>query len=102
MSVDTKKSFDEFAAEYDNALHQGLSVSGENKDYFARRRIEWLRNRLGTDIARVDRVMDYGCGTGSSSRLLIEILGAKALVGTDTLPSRSVSPIRPILAGWQI
>jgi SAM-dependent methyltransferase len=86
MSVDTKKSFDEFAAEYDNALHQGLSVSGENKDYFARRRIEWLRNRLGTDIARVDRVMDYGCGTGSSSRLLIEILGAKALVGTDTSP----------------
>ena len=86
MSVYSKKSFDEFAAEYDTALNRGLSVSGENKDYFARRRIEWLRNRLRNNVARVEHVMDYGCGIGSTSPLLIEILGATALVGTDSSP----------------
>jgi SAM-dependent methyltransferase len=28
--------------------------------------------------------MDYGCGTGSSAPLLVDILGAGALVGTDS------------------
>ena len=84
MRIQSKESFDEYAAEYDNALRQGLSISGENKDYFARRRIEWLRDRLQKNLARLDHVMDYGCGTGSTSLLLIDILGAKAIVGTDT------------------
>ena len=84
MTVNFKRSFDEYAAEYDTALGQGLSVSGENKDYFARRRIEWLRDRLNMDRAVINNVMDYGCGTGSSAPLLIDILDAKALVGTDT------------------
>ena len=84
MSVKTKNSFDEFAAEYDHELAQGLSLSGESKDYFARKRIEWVRYRLDKDIARFERVMDYGCGTGSSSQELIKILGVKFLLGADT------------------
>jgi SAM-dependent methyltransferase len=83
MKIDSRESFDKYAAEYDNALSQGLSVSGETKNYFARRRIEWLRDRLQKDMACVDHIMDYGCGTGSSAPLLSEILGANALVGTD-------------------
>ncbi len=83
MNLDSKESFDQYAAEYDSALGQGLRVSGENKDYFARRRIEWLRDRLSKDLARVRHVMDYGCGTGSSSPLLVDILGAKAVIGAD-------------------
>jgi SAM-dependent methyltransferase len=83
MKIDSRESFDKYAAEYDSALSQGLSVSGETKDYFARRRIEWLRDRLQKDMAHADHVMDYGCGTGSSAPLLSEILDAKALVGTD-------------------
>lgn len=38
--------FDEYAADYDAALGQGLSVSREGKNYFARGRIAWLGNRL--------------------------------------------------------
>jgi SAM-dependent methyltransferase len=86
MRTDPNRSFDEYAAEYDTALGRGLSVSGEPKDYFARRRIEWLRNRLRNSLAQFDHVMDYGCGTGSSAPLLIDILGAGELVGTDTSP----------------
>ena len=33
-------AFDACAATYDAALNRGLSMSGESKEYFARRRIE--------------------------------------------------------------
>ena len=40
-------AFDSYAAEYDAALQQGISVSGEGKDFFARGRIAWLAKILG-------------------------------------------------------
>jgi len=83
MTIDSKRSFDDYAADYDSALSKGLSVSGENKEYFARRRIEWLRDRLKMAGAVINNVMDYGCGTGSSAPLLIDILGVRAVLGTD-------------------
>ena len=38
--------FDVYATNYDDALAQGLSVSGEDKTYFARGRVQWLRGCL--------------------------------------------------------
>ena len=38
--------FDAYAAEYDDALARGISVSGEDKDYFASGRIEWVLRLL--------------------------------------------------------
>jgi len=86
MTKIPKDTFDEYSAEYDAALGEGLSISGENKDFFARRRIEWLRDHLPVDWGAGLRVMDYGCGTASSAPLLREILGATELLGTDTSP----------------
>jgi SAM-dependent methyltransferase len=83
MTEDTRKTFDCYAADYDIALARGISVSGEKKDYFAHRRIEWLRDCLKLSSARVTRMMDFGCGTGSSSRLFFDILGIECFVGTD-------------------
>jgi len=74
--------FDDFAAEYDEALHHGVSISGENKDYFARGRVEWVRRCL-PDV-RPERILDYGCGTGGSARLLRDVFGARSVLGIDT------------------
>jgi SAM-dependent methyltransferase len=74
--------FDEFASDYDQALNQGISLSGEDKDFFARGRIEWLR-RCAPD-SRPERVLDYGCGTGTASSLFRTVLGATSVVGVDT------------------
>jgi SAM-dependent methyltransferase len=74
--------FDTFANEYDAALAQGISLSGEDKDFFARGRVEWLRQCL--DGARPRRVLDYGCGTGSTSPLLQKVLGSGSVIGVDT------------------
>ena len=73
--------FDAYAADYDAALATGLAVSGEDKLYFARGRLAWLTaclRRLGEQPAIV---MDYGCGIGSSTPLLFELLGVTAMVG---------------------
>jgi SAM-dependent methyltransferase len=83
MTEDSEKTFDAYAADYDVALARGISVSGEGKDYFAQRRIEWLRDCLKVLSTPVTTLMDFGCGTGSSARLFVDILGVEYFVGTD-------------------
>jgi SAM-dependent methyltransferase len=62
--------FDDFAEAYDKALNQGLKFTGESKEYFALERVEWVVSRLGSPAAGVERVLDFGCGTGTSSAML--------------------------------
>lgn len=83
MSDGGQKTFDAYADDYDAALARGISVSGEEKNFFAHRRIEWLRECLKPISASVTTMMDFGCGTGSSSRIFFETLGIEFFVGTD-------------------
>lgn len=83
MTEEGRHTFDLYADDYDGALARGISVSGETKDYFAQRRIEWLRDCLKLFSAPVTTLMDFGCGTGSSSPLFFDILGVERFVGTD-------------------
>jgi SAM-dependent methyltransferase len=83
MTEDGHKIFDVYAEDYDVALARGISVSGEQKDFFAQRRIEWLRDCLKVFSAPVKTLMDFGCGTGSSSPLFFDILDVEYFVGTD-------------------
>lgn len=76
--------FDDYAENYDAALNKGLSATGEAKDYFARRRVHWLLRCLRQLSEQPRFVMDYGCGDGSSSQLLREILNVESVLGADT------------------
>jgi len=76
-------AFDSYAAEYDAALEQGISVSGENKEYFARGRIVWLRRRLIELREKPEAILDFGCGTGTASQFFRELLGPQRIVGVD-------------------
>jgi len=82
----TNNIFDGYADDYDAALAEGISVSGEDKDYFVRGRVEWLRGCLANQETAPARIMDYGCGTGSSAPHLLEALRAESIVGTDQSP----------------
>ena len=86
MTEGGHKTFDAYADDYDVALAHGISVSGENKDYFSQRRIEWLRDCLNRVSAPITALMDFGCGTGSSSQLFFDILGVENFVGMDQSP----------------
>jgi SAM-dependent methyltransferase len=75
--------FDRYAADYDAALTQGISVSGEDKDFFARGRVAWLAKCLREISFRPKLVMDYGCGTGQAAPHLLELLAAEKVLGVD-------------------
>jgi len=83
MTKSADKVFDRYASDYDTALARGISIFGENKNYFARRRIEWLHECLLNLSFSPEQIMDYGCGTGSSPPFLVKILRAERLIGTD-------------------
>jgi SAM-dependent methyltransferase len=76
-----KPEFDDYAGNYDSALNQGLSLSGESKEYFAHERVRWLAARLSDLGAQPSNVLDYGCGTGGTSPELLAQLHARMEVG---------------------
>src|SRR5689334_7263327 len=80
-------SFDAYANDYEAALNRGLSVSGESKDYFAVGRVSLLNTCLKRMNLPVRTVLDYGCGTGTSTPLFFDVLGAEKVIGVD--PSES-------------
>jgi SAM-dependent methyltransferase len=75
--------FDRFAENYDEALQKGLAVTGEDKDYFARGRVDWLARRLGALSFQPGHILDFGCGTGSATPFLLQLPGATRLTGVE-------------------
>ena len=78
-----EQEFDGYAAQYDAALAEGISVSGEDKAYFARGRIAWLAHCLSKLAERPQSALDFGCGTGSAVPFLFELIGVGSLMGVD-------------------
>lgn len=82
-SRNAETEFDAYAAEYDVALAQGIRLSGEDKNYFAKGRIAWLAHCLA-ELGEIPRTaMDFGCGTGSSLPLLSKEFALEWLLGVD-------------------
>jgi SAM-dependent methyltransferase len=81
--------FDLHADTYDADLNQALSVSGEDKDYFASRRVRWVAQCLTKSPEKPSHILDYGCGIGDTSKLLQGAFDARRVVGVDISP-RSV------------
>jgi len=77
------EEFDQYAAEYDAALHQGLAATGEDKAYFAEGRVAWLAGRLRQMGERPALAVDFGCGTGSAAPYMFAHLGIESLIGLD-------------------
>lgn len=79
----TTPEFDSYAQNYDQALQQGLSVSGEAKEYFAEGRVAFLKKCLNKIKYQPQRVLDFGCGTGTSVPILHAISGVTFTQGID-------------------
>jgi trans-aconitate methyltransferase len=79
----TQSGFDRFAASYDEDLAQALSVTGENKDYYAQARVTWSASCIKRIKATTERILDFGCGIGSNSPILCAGFKAKFVLGID-------------------
>lgn len=82
-SSSERSAFDAYATDYDAALEQGISVSGEDKEYFAHGRVQWLARRLRESGENPRRILDFGCGTGTGVRFLGEHFGEARVLGVD-------------------
>lgn len=80
---DREPEFDAFADEYDEALEQGLKLSGESKDFFAEGRILWMKRRFSELSFSPSSILDFGCGTGSATPFFFGHFDADALLGVD-------------------
>lgn len=79
-------AFDRFADEYDAELEAALAVSGEDRAYFAKRRVSLLGRCLGDLRELPKRGLDFGCGVGTTAPLLREQFGLDQIVGVDVSP----------------
>jgi SAM-dependent methyltransferase len=75
--------FDRHANSYDRELGEALALSGEDREYFARGRSKQLAERLRRLDVAPHHLMDFGCGTGSTTPILLEIFGAESAIGLD-------------------
>ncbi len=78
-----RSEFDPYARDYKSALDQGLRLTGESQDFFARRRVEIVRDCCRQLGLAVRSVCDYGCGTGDTLPLLRSFLAAERVIGLD-------------------
>jgi SAM-dependent methyltransferase len=80
--VSTGEPLFDRAAEYDRLLAQGIRLSGEDRSFFIRGRLVDLRAGLEPGFG-VRRVLDYGCGTGETTRALADTFANAEVVGVD-------------------
>jgi SAM-dependent methyltransferase len=78
--------FDHMAENYEAELTPWVKITGEQREYFAHARLTWLARSLARRGIQVQRIVDFGCGTGAATPLFFETLGAQSVVGLDVSP----------------
>jgi trans-aconitate methyltransferase len=83
LSPDRDSTFDDFADNYDSALTQGLRFTGEPKEYFSEKRIHLLARNLEKLQSLPKSILDFGCGTGSSTPFFEQQFNQAEISGID-------------------
>jgi SAM-dependent methyltransferase len=82
-SIPTTGELFDLSSEYDAMLNMGIRLSGENKDYFILGRVRDLRRRFPRSYKPL-RILDFGCGIGTTAMALAESFPGAQIVGVDT------------------
>ena len=82
-SNSTEKEFDAYATQYEAALNEGLSVSGEGPEYFAQRRIDWTAKIVDAPSGKLASVLDFGCGVGIATPMIQLRMNPGSIWGFD-------------------
>jgi SAM-dependent methyltransferase len=79
---DNGRLFDEYADTYQQAVNDAIGTSGETVEYFARLKADQVAKFFDRELPC--RALDFGCGTGLSTRALATALGPQAsIIGVD-------------------
>jgi ubiquinone/menaquinone biosynthesis C-methylase UbiE len=74
-------NFDEFARDYDEVHAETLDISGADRDYFSKYKIEEMARH--EDVSANLKMLDFGCGDGNSVKYMREYFSKADLNGTD-------------------
>jgi SAM-dependent methyltransferase len=89
--IDSTQEFDSFATRYEEALAQGLAITGEDSAFYAEERIKALFALLGVERNKsIRRILDFGCGTGGSRPWIYKQWPDAEYVGYDLSQSSLV------------
>ena len=80
---ESEELFDQYAAAYEDALSNALQPSGEGREYFAEGRVAWLKRCLDELKLPANSLLDFGCGDGATTPLLLRTLNAQSALGVD-------------------
>jgi len=82
--VNQPTAFDPYAETYDAACAEALSITGEDRSYFAEGRVRWLARCLKQCGESPGSALDFGCGPGSTAPILLRELHLEQCTGIDT------------------
>jgi SAM-dependent methyltransferase len=77
--------FDNFSDNYHQSLNDILSISGENTAFFAIERVKWMKQKIARFFPelKINKVLDYGCGTGDTLPVIDVAFHPDRLIGAD-------------------
>jgi SAM-dependent methyltransferase len=95
-------NFDHVARQYEQQLNRGLRFTGQSRQYFAQRRVARLASHLvKLNITSTACVLDFGCGCGNTTSLLLQHLSAERVVGAD-ISHNSLAEARALHASHRV
>ena len=79
----SEAEFDRFATSYNSDLAKGLAATGEDRDFYARVRIDWTAKCVSDLGLGVRSILDFGCGDGRNAPVLADAFKADRVLGVD-------------------
>lgn len=78
-----ESEFDRFADEYRKLHANVITASGEAPEFFAEYKIADLVNHAANRSVTVERILDFGCGVGTSSPYFLDYFPGAEIAGID-------------------
>jgi len=74
--------FDQYSQNYKNILAAELGGNIDSVDFYARQKINHLKRRI-KEIDKIQLILDYGCGIGTSFKHLNKAFQKAQIIGVD-------------------
>jgi trans-aconitate methyltransferase len=75
--------FDQFAETYEDDLAASLAVTGEDRNFYAEKRVQWTAECVANNGLEVRSIVDFGCGDGNNTPILAQAFPDASVLGVD-------------------